>query len=94
MSVGAWAVPARPGLIERAQPNGDTVRVYLRGDEWAHWMITEDGWQIREDKKGWLRYVRLNRKGEERLSCRKAHNAEQRSKCEIKWINKYGIKKN
>ena len=98
LCAGAWAqvparVPAYRGLIERIQPNGDTLRVYLRGDEWSHYTMTEDGWQVIESKKGWLKYAKRNRKGEVVCSCRKAHNAEKRKKCEIKWINKHGIKK-
>ena len=87
-------VPAYRGLIERVQPNGDTLRTYLRGDEHFHWLMTEDGWQIRENEKGWLKYVKLNRKGEVVLSSRKAHNAEKRSKCELRWLDKHGVKKN
>ena len=86
-------VPAYRGVIERAQPNGDTLRTYLRGDEHFHFAMTEDGWQIKEDKKGWLKYAKLNRKGEVVISWRKAHNAEKRSKCEKKWLEKHGIKK-
>lgn len=86
-------VPAYRGLIERVQPNGDTLRTYLRGDEHRHWMMTEDGWQIRESKKGWLKYVKMNRKGQVVLSCRKAHNADQRRKCEQRWLEKHGVKK-
>ena len=33
-------VPAYQGLIERVQPNGDTLRTYLRGDERSHYMMT------------------------------------------------------
>ena len=84
-------VPAYRGIIERVQPNGDTLRTYLRGDEHKHWMMTEDGWQIKETKRGWYKYAKLNRKGEAVSSCRKAHNAEKRSKCEIKWLNKHGV---
>ena len=99
MAVGASAqqpakVPAYKGLIERVQPNGDTLRTYLRGDEHHHWMMTEDGWQIKESKKGWLKYAKTNRKGEVVTGCRKAHNAEKRSKCETKWLMKHGVKKN
>ncbi len=86
-------VPAYKGLIERVQPNGDTLRTYLRGDEHKHWMMTEDGWQIKESKKGWLKYAKLNRKGEAVISCRKAHNAEKRSQCEKRWLDKHGIMK-
>jgi hypothetical protein len=87
-------VPAYRGIIERVQPNGDTLRTYLRGDERKHWMMTEDGWLIQESKRGWLKYMKTNRKGEVVLSCRKAHNAEKRSKCEKRWLEKHGVKKN
>ena len=87
-------VPAYKGLIERVQPNGDTLRTYLRGDEHKHWMMTEDGWQIKESKNGWLKYAKLNRKGEAVISCRKAHNAEKRCKCEKRWLEKHGVRKN
>ena len=103
MSIGVWAqgqskgpakVPAYKGLIERVQPNGDTLRTYLRGDEHKHWMMTEDGWQIKEAKRGWYKYAKKNRKGEVVTSCRKAHNVEKRSKCEKKWLEKKGVKRN
>lgn len=84
-------VPAYRGLIERVQPNGDTIRTYLRGDEHKHWMMLEDGWQILETEKGWFKYAKKNRKGEIVISCRKAHNAEDRSKCEQRWLKKKGI---
>ena len=93
---GAWAqapqrVPAYRGLIARVQPNGDTLHIYLRGDEHSHFAMTEDGWQIIENKRGWLKYAKLNRKGMAVISCRKAHDAAKRTKRENKWINKYGI---
>ena len=87
-------VPAYRGMIEREQPNGDKVQTYLRGDEHKHWLMTVDGWQIRENKKGWLVYVKQNRKGEVVLTCRKAHNEDKRSKCEKRWLEKHGIKLN
>ena len=86
-------VPAYRGLIERVQPNGYTLRTYLRGDEHKHWMMTEDGWQIIENSKGWLKYAKTNRKGEVKVTYRKAHNAEDRSKGENRWLDKHGIKK-
>ena len=85
-------VPAYRGLIERVQPNGDTLRTYLRGDERQHWLMTEDGWEILENKKGWLVYAKF-KKGISVTTCRKAHDAEKRGKCEKRWLEKYGIKK-
>ena len=86
-------VPAYRGVIERVQPNGDTLRTYLRGDEWSHYMMTEDGWQIEETKGGWYKYVKTNKKGQVKIGCRKAKNAEKRSKCEMRWLEKHGVKK-
>lgn len=98
MMVGANAqtpakVPAYKGIIMRVQPNGDSIRTYLRGDEHMHWMMTEDGWQIKESKNGWYKYAKINRKGEAVISCKKAKNPEKRSKCEKKWLEKHGVKK-
>lgn len=90
---GPAKVPAYRGIIERVQPNGDTLQTYLRGDEHMHWMMTEDGWQIKESKNGWYVYAKTNCKGEVVASCRKVHNADKRSKCEQQWLQKHGIKK-
>lgn len=94
---GPSRVPAYRGLIMRVQPNGDSLRTYLRGDERMHWSMTEDGWQIVQNKRGWYVYCKGERMNGERLrvkgSCQKAHNAEKRSKREQRWLEKYGIRK-
>ena len=93
-------VPARPGVIERVQPNGDTLHVFLRGDEHFHFTMTTDGWQVKENKKGKLCYAKfktIKENGEKKqiavASCRTAHDAAKRSKCEQRWLNKHGIQK-
>lgn len=98
MSVGMSAqgpakVPAYRGMIERVQPDGYKLRTFLRGDEHKHWMMTEDGWQIKEGKKGWIKYAKTNCKGELVCHWRKARNEEDRSKYAKRWLNKHGIKK-
>ena len=90
---GPARVPAYPGIIERQQPNGYTLRTYLRGDERKHWTMTEDGWQILETKKGWLVYAKQKKDGTVVAGWRKAKNAEDRSKCQKRWLDKHGIKK-
>lgn len=87
------AVPAYPGLMPREQPNGYSLRTYLRGDERKHWIMTEDGWEIAKTEKGWYKYVKQNRKGEKKISCRKAKNAEDRSRYQQRWLEKHGVKK-
>ena len=84
-------VPAYPGIIERTQPNGYVLRTYLRGDEHMHFMMTEDGWEIMENKKGWLVYAKKDKKGQTVPACRKAHNKDQRSRCEKCWLKRHGI---
>ena len=93
---GPARVPAYRGVIERVQPNGDTIQTLLRGDEHHHWMMTIDGWQILETDKGWYVYAKKVKKGENsavKASRKKAHNANKRSKCEKRWLEKHGIKK-
>lgn len=93
-------VPAYRGVIERVQPNGDTLHVFLRGDEHFHFTMTVDGWQVKENNKGKLCYAKLKtikENGEKKqiavASCRTAHDAAKRSKCEQRWLNKHGIQK-
>ncbi len=86
-------VPAYRGVIERVQPNGDTLLTYLRGDERKHWMMTVDGWQIAENRRGRLCYMMRNRHGDAVVSRKTAHNAADRKRHEQRWLNRYGIKK-
>ena len=93
-------VPARPGVINRIQPNGDTLHVFLRGDEHWHFAMTVDGWQVKEDNKGKICYAVLKTRkinGEKQqvavITRRQAHDAAKRSKCEQRWLNKHGIQK-
>ncbi len=86
-------VPAYPGVIERVQPNGDTLQTYLRGDERMHWMMTLDGWQIKEDKRGRLCYATLNCKGDVVASRKQARNEDRRTQCEKRWLDRHGVKK-
>ena len=58
-------VPAYKGVIERVQPNGDTVYVRLHGDERMHWMTLEDGKTlVKENKKGYICYAKKKKSGQ------------------------------
>lgn len=85
-------VPAFRGVIERVQPNGDTLHTYLRGDERSHFAMTIDGWQIMENKKGYLCYA-VKKRGEVKAGRRVAHDAEKRSRCENRFLRRKGIQK-
>lgn len=90
---GKHGMPARRDLMISTQPDGYQLRTYKRGDERMHWSMTQDGWQIVSTKKGWLKYAKLNKKGEVVAHWRKARNAEDRSKYAKRWLDKHGIKK-
>jgi hypothetical protein len=65
-------VPAYQGVIERIQPNGDTVYVRLHGDERRHWMTLEDGKTlVQENKKGYICYAKKKKDGRIVATCKK-----------------------
>lgn len=93
-------VPAYPGQIARVQPDGDTLHVFLRGDEHMHFMMTIDGWQIRENDKEQICYCRrrvVKKDGKKQIvpvvTRRQAHDADKRTKCEKRWLERHGIRK-
>lgn len=65
-------VPAYSGVIERVQPNGDTVYVRLHGDEHKHWMTLADGKTlVKENKKGYICYAKQKKNGKVVATCKK-----------------------
>ena len=90
---GPAKVPAYKGIIERVQPNGDTLRTYLRGDEHKHWMMTQDGWQVVQDDKDRICYAIQKKDGTIIASKKTAHDADKRSKCEQRWLKRKGVNK-
>lgn len=55
----AHAVPAWPGIISTIQPDGTTVELRLRGDEYVHWGETPDGYTLLRDGDGWWTFAML-----------------------------------
>jgi len=49
MGHNALAVPAVPWPVEKIQPDGSKITVYLRGDEKVHWMESLDGYTLMYD---------------------------------------------
>jgi len=99
--ITAVAVPARRDPFTVTQPNGDSLTIYLVGDERWHANYTEDHIMIVQDEKGWWRYAQYtgetytDRGGIERKAVkatrRKAHNEAKRCACEKRWIKRHGI---
>lgn len=86
-------IPAYPGPIERVQPDGDTIIVRLYGDERSHYMTTEDHFLVTENNKGTICYARIKKNGTTVATCQQAHNKNNRSRCEKRFLQKKGILK-
>ena len=74
-------VPAYRGVIERVQPNGDTVYVRLHGDERMHWMTLEDGKTlVVENKRGYVCYAKKKKSGKVVATCKKVKGENGKAK--------------
>lgn len=72
-------VAAYQGVIERVQPNGDTIYVRLHGDERKHWMTLEDGVTlVKENKKGYICYAKKKKDGRIVATCRKVKQEKKK----------------
>lgn len=58
----ALAIPAYPGAVEVAQPDGATITLRLRGDEWLHWHEDAEGFAIVLERGEW-RFATLGADG-------------------------------
>jgi hypothetical protein len=56
----ALAVPAVPWPIEKTQPDGSKITVYLRGDEKVSWMESLDGYTLMYDNQKYVVYAELD----------------------------------
>jgi M6 family metalloprotease-like protein len=59
----AFAVPAVPWPVEKVQPDGKKITVYLRGDEKVHWMESLDGYTLMYDSQKYVVYAEQDRQG-------------------------------
>jgi M6 family metalloprotease-like protein len=58
------AVPAFPNLIKKIQPDGTEISVFLKGDEFVHWMESPDGYTLLHDKAGYVVYAQSDETGD------------------------------
>ena len=52
-----FAVPAVPWPVEKTQPDGSKITVYIRGDEKVHWMESLDGYTLMYDTEKYIVYA-------------------------------------
>lgn len=89
-------VPAYRGVITRTQPDGDILHIYLRGDEWSHFSMTTDGYEVREDADGRICYIQQVEIGgnlQKTVTTRQAHDLKNRTQEEQEWLEKHGVKR-
>ena len=58
-----FAVPAVPWIVEKTQPDGTKISVYLKGDEKVNWMESEDGYTLMYDEQRYVVYAQTDRQG-------------------------------
>ncbi|MDR1764373.1 MAG: M6 family metalloprotease domain-containing protein [Dysgonamonadaceae bacterium] len=63
-SYAIFAVPACPYPIEKTQPDGTKITVYLRGDEFVHWLESPDGYTLLYAPDGYVVYAIQDEKGD------------------------------
>jgi len=57
-----FAVPAVPWAVEKVQPDGTVITVYLKGDEKINWMESEDGYTLVYDSLNYVVYAQKDLK--------------------------------
>lgn len=56
-SLQGHAVPAMPGIIKYPTANGDSISVYLHGDERSHFFTSTDGYMLLRDEDDRFQYA-------------------------------------
>ena len=80
------AAPALPVKHQLTQPDGTTLTVYLRGDEFMHYYETVDGLMLQKSLNGFYCYAELSKEGKVIASPLIAHDETLRSPDEITYI--------
>ncbi|MDE5791402.1 MAG: M6 family metalloprotease domain-containing protein [Muribaculaceae bacterium] len=80
-----YSIPAKPGLIDVKNGNGETIKVRLVGDERFHFYFSEDGYPLLEKKEGFT-YCRFTPSGRIEDSGIKAVAPEKRDGAARSWL--------
>ncbi len=82
-SIVAFAVPAKPGIIEVFQPDGTSLNISLFGDPFFNYKTTSDGYLITQNSEGYYVYAQYNEDKDVVATSIQAKNIENRSASEI-----------
>lgn len=85
--VGAYAVMATPEPIIYTNPDGSQVTLRMFGDEKFAYTTTMDGYQVRTDESGTIRYLVADAAGRLEISAQTASDADVRSEAEVSFLN-------
>jgi len=58
-----FAVPAVPWAVEKEQPDGTKISVFLKGDERVNWMESADGYTLMYDSLKYVVYAQMDTQG-------------------------------
>lgn len=85
-----YARPAYKSITRVTQPDGSSVNVRLVGDEYLHYNVTADGYSLVRRDDGAFVYAQLNDDGQLEPTAMLAHDANERSTEEHKYLKKIG----
>lgn len=83
-----YARPAYKSITRVTQPDGSSVNVRLVGDEYLHYNVTADGYSLVRRDDGAFVYAQLNDDGQLEPTAMLAHDANERSTEEHKYLKK------
>ena len=87
-----YAVPAYPNPIEVAQPDGTTLTITLKGDEFVSWAESADGFTLLRNSDGFFEYAQKNVQGDLALSGRIAKNIQQRTAADNAFLQQIPVR--
>jgi M6 family metalloprotease domain len=68
------------------QPDGSSVSIQLRGDEFYHFQTTEDGYLVKKGSSGYFKYATIDSSGKFIESIFVAKNINKRSRREVEYL--------
>ncbi len=84
----ACATTASPAPVVYIQPDGTTLTIMLKGDEFIHWATTPDGFTILSDTLGYYEYASVDTDGKLGFSGIRVHDAMNRTTVEKRFLRK------
>jgi len=83
-----YAVTANPNPVRFVQPDGSSLTILLKGDEFIHWAVTPDGYTLLSNKKGGYEYATLSSEGKMGFSGILANDPDNRGQQELSFLSK------